>query len=48
VGQDELLEVEPRLRAGMFIREEQDQAAPSLRELVQEQPGLNVYPGPYE
>lgn len=40
LGQDELLELKPSLRAGMFIREEKDQAAPSLRELVQEQPAL--------
>ncbi len=45
LGHDELLEVEPRLRAGVFIREEEDQAAPPLRELVQEQSALAARPG---
>jgi hypothetical protein len=35
LGQNELLEVESRLCAGMFIPEEQDQPGPPLREHVQ-------------
>ena len=44
VGHDELLEVEPRLRAGLFIREEEDQMTLSFRELMHEQPRLATRP----
>ncbi len=44
MGQDQLFEVVSRLRAGMFIGEEEDQAAPPLRGLVPEQPALAARP----
>ena len=45
LGQNEPLKLEPRLRAGTFIREEEDQATPPLRELMQEEPALAAHLG---